>query len=51
MSISAKLGANRLIGGCDVLERSIHQMQYRAAPLDMAEKAIAEPGAFMGAFD
>ena len=44
-AIGLELGAHRLVGAGDVVLRAVDQVQERAAALDMAEEARAEPGA------
>src|SRR6266404_1730497 len=50
-AIGFQFGAHRLVGLPRMLRGRIHQMQQHAAALDMAQEAVAEPGAFMRAFD
>ena len=50
-AIGFELVAHGLVGLAGMLAAGVDEMQQHAATLDMAEKAVAEAGAFMRAFD
>ena len=50
-AIGLELGADGAVGLAQLLLRAVDQMDQHAAALDMAEEAVAEAGALMGALD
>ena len=51
MTVLHELLADRPIGGGDIVERAVDQMEDHRAALDMAEKAGADPGALARPLD
>ena len=50
-AIGIELAPHRLVGLAGMLARRVDQMQQHAAAFDMAQKSVAEAGAFMRALD
>ena len=51
VAVGLELGAHGLVGLAGVLAGAVDEMQQHAAALDMAEEAVAEPGALVRALD
>src|SRR5882757_1826762 len=49
--IGLEFGSNRLVGLAGMFAGRVDEMQQHAAALDMAQKPVAEAGAFVGALD
>src|SRR6202044_987045 len=51
LAVGTKLRAHGLVGFAGIFAGAVDEMQKHATTLDMAEEAVAEADAFMGAFD